>query len=352
MTRMILMAVLFMQAFCAGAQVFSSVRLDKDTVLIGDPVTAEISITLPRDFTKGYIIFSPYRNITNQQYAADTVTQEKTADLEILDYGTWKADGGADSLEVTESMITIENGIPTVKNKIIFAVYNGGSFMIPAPVVAFGTQTSQAGDSQLLRVMLPARLMNRDTTLFNPIKDIIREKKTMADYLIYLYVLLGLLLMAGLGFYFVKVRKRKEEAEDVLPEVPVPAHIKALNALQTLDRRKLWQQGHIKDYQSALTDIIRTYIEERYGFGAMEMTTDEVASELDKRDVDTKLKVRLREILQVADLVKFARAEPGSDIHQRFMDMAADWVRQTALSKEDAMPSEAKEDSMTQTEDL
>ncbi|MFN8337825.1 MAG: hypothetical protein U0T36_02280 [Saprospiraceae bacterium] len=99
--------------------------------------------------------------------------------------------------------------------------------------------------------------------------------------------------------------------------------------MKDLEGAQLWQQGYIKEYQSGLTDIIRTYLEERYHVNAPEMTTDEVVTALYQVDFNPKYTDTLKEILQVADLVKFAKAKPDEDIHSIFMTKAIDFVENT-----------------------
>lgn len=331
--RYILLLLMMTFAIIRGeAQLFGSIRLGADTVLIGDPLAMEVRITLASETTPAIIRLDHLRSIPNLKYQNDTVTQEKTADLTVLDWGSWKVTDETDSLQITPAMISRENGKLQVVNTIKIAVYNAGTFFIPPPVVRQGNIVGESGNSARLEVKLPVRLLNQDTTLFNPIRDIIREKKTMSDYLGYLYALAGLLLVAGLGYYFARARKKEPALGPASEEVVLPPHVKALQALQELDDRQLWQQGKVKDYQTSLTDIIRSYLEERYSFSAMEMTTDEIVRELSKHDFDMSWSQKLREILQVADLVKFAKAEPDSDIHSRFMGLAVDFVEKTAPS--------------------
>lgn len=333
MSKILLSALVLLLYMRSEAQLYTSVRLDKDTVLIGDPVTMEIKIGLRDGTSPAFIDVKYLRQLPNQKYPADSITQEKAADLSVLDWGTWKVSGDADSLEVTPDMIRLENGKPVIINTVKFAVYNSGSYLIPSPDIRQDGSAGDRGGSARLEVMLPARLLNQDTTLFNPIRDIIREKKTLSDYMGYLYGLAGLLLMAGLAYYFVR-SKKKSPAMAVVPEEVVPPHLKALQALRELDSRQLWQQGKIKEYQGTLTDIIRTYLEERYQFAAMEMTTAEILHELGSRDFDMAWGQKLTEILQVADLVKFAKAQPDANIHSRFMDLATEFVVKTSPAEE------------------
>jgi hypothetical protein len=90
-----------------------------------------------------------------------------------------------------------------------------------------------------------------------------------------------------------------------------PAHVIALRNLDLLKEAKLWQQGQVKQYYTNLTDIIRIYIEQRFEVPAMEQTSDEILASLRKIAIeDESCFAALKEILLLADLVKFAKALP------------------------------------------
>ena len=93
------------------------------------------------------------------------------------------------------------------------------------------------------------------------------------------------------------------------PAPPLPPHIAAIQALETLHNQKLWQSGRHKQYYSGLTDILRTYLAGRYGFGAMEMTSDEILAAVRRYDLPQKCVMDLQAILRDADLAKFAKAQ-------------------------------------------
>lgn len=101
------------------------------------------------------------------------------------------------------------------------------------------------------------------------------------------------------------------------PKEVVPPHVEAIKALEALHHQKLWQNGRFKDYYSALTDILRRYIADRYEFGAMEMTTDEIIVALREQEMPDKSRRNLVEILRTADLVKFARVIPDEQYHEQ-----------------------------------
>lgn len=95
----------------------------------------------------------------------------------------------------------------------------------------------------------------------------------------------------------------------------VPPHLEAIRRLEALRHQKLPQNGKHKLYYSGLVDILRDYLNGRFGIGAMEMTTDEildaVAEFRNEGLVDGKRYGDLGELLRTADLVKFAKMTPG-----------------------------------------
>ena len=113
------------------------------------------------------------------------------------------------------------------------------------------------------------------------------------------------------------------------PKEVVPPHVEAIKALEALHHQKLWQNGRFKDYYSALTDILRRYIADRYEFGAMEMTTDEIIVALREQEMPDKSRRNLIEILRTADLVKFARVIPDEQYHEQAYLNAYYFVEET-----------------------
>ena len=125
-----------------------------------------------------------------------------------------------------------------------------------------------------------------------------------------------------------------------------PAHEIALETLKKIAEEKLWQQGLYKQYQSSVSDAIRTYIEHRFDINAMEYTTDETLSHLRNNLVPVEAKEKLRQLLQLADLVKFAKAIPVGTENELSMQQAVDFVMLTKpATKEDfsSIESEKKE---------
>jgi hypothetical protein len=92
---------------------------------------------------------------------------------------------------------------------------------------------------------------------------------------------------------------------------PLPPHVEAIRRLEALRNQKLPQNGKHKQYYSGITDILRDYLEGRFGIRAMEMTSSEIVEAVDvprrAGDIDSKRFDDLGSLLHTADLVKFAK---------------------------------------------
>ncbi len=162
------------------------------------------------------------------------------------------------------------------------------------------------------------------------------------------YTLWGMILLLLLTFALYLVRRelarRGKKLGDIFkPAPPLPPHVVAIRALESLHHRKLWQNGKFKAYYSELTDILRTYIAGRYEVGAMEMTSDEIIEALraiPEEELPKKAAMDLTAILRDGDLVKFAKFEPEAEQNENDYTKAYYFVEETKLQEEE--PSEGE----------
>lgn len=143
---------------------------------------------------------------------------------------------------------------------------------------------------------------------------------------------LGILAILAVAVWlFLKYRKRIPLLGGTRPELP--PHVEAIRRLEALRNQKLPQNGRHKQYFSGLTDILRSYIERRWGIGAMEMTSaqiiDAIAVPKSAGEVDAKRYEDLSELLQVSDFVKFAKFVPDDDAVDRAYYNAYYFVEET-----------------------
>lgn len=115
---------------------------------------------------------------------------------------------------------------------------------------------------------------------------------------------------------------------------PTPPQKTAITAIERL-RAEEKEGEHQKEYYMALTDVLRNYIVERFGFNAREMTTYEIVEQL-KRNGDAEALDELQNILSVADLVKFAKYEATLAESDRALLQAVNYVRTTQVNDPEA----------------
>jgi len=149
----------------------------------------------------------------------------------------------------------------------------------------------------------------------------------------WVWVVLGLIILVGVISSILYLRNRNKSLnEEEKPKLSPHDH--AYQRLANLNNQKLWQQGKVKEFYIELSDTIRIYLEERYKFNALELTTDEILSHLKFIDISTSSKAMLTEILKKADLVKFAKQKPEGNENQLSMANTYKFVDQTKIIEE------------------
>jgi hypothetical protein len=173
-------------------------------------------------------------------------------------------------------------------------------------------------------------------------KDLPFKFIEIRDYFIYgvvALIILALIVWFAATMLYRYMRRRETEVR-VMPKLP--AHIVANKALVELNNRKLWQNGKFKQYYTSLTSIIRVYISDRWGVGALELTTDEIIVALADIDMPRDSRMALVALLRTADMVKFAKAEPEAQENEDNYLRAYYFVENTKLV--DESQNEGKED--------
>jgi hypothetical protein len=149
-----------------------------------------------------------------------------------------------------------------------------------------------------------------DTLSIKPIKPPLKAPVTLAEILTWVGLALVVAAIAFGVYYFLLKKKKKEPLIKLRLKPSIPPDEAALEALEALKLKKLWQSGKVKEYYSEMTDIVREYIELRFLIRALEMTTDEIRMAMHQSGIDGGAKVKLLQTLTLADLVKFAKEQP------------------------------------------
>jgi hypothetical protein len=125
--------------------------------------------------------------------------------------------------------------------------------------------------------------------------------------------------------------------------------------LQKLDKirdEKLWQRGRDKEYHTEVTDVLREYIQGNTGIDAPDMTSYELLGALDNLRHENKTAFQtLNKILQLADLVKFAKWRPLPDENEQSLKDAYFFVNETK-TEETQISAEIKDEKTIEKNDL
>ncbi|MFA7082105.1 MAG: hypothetical protein WC135_05770 [Bacteroidales bacterium] len=189
-----------------------------------------------------------------------------------------------------------------------------------------------------------------DTTKVE-IKDIKKNREEKFSITEIMPIIIWLLIVIGffIALYFgIKIWKkyRTINIKEVFikPKPKLPAHIIAIESLEELRTKRLYENGRIKEYFSEVSDILRVYLDDRFSITAIEMTTDDIFNEIGEKAIINKDSFTLLEyILKYADLVKFAKHIPDSFIGDKCMKDSLEFISKTKLI-EIAERSERKED--------
>jgi hypothetical protein len=300
-----------------------SLRSAADTVALGEPFIVEIDLKVPKKSQNLVLDFTSWTSISNTLYPKDTIFYSKTASVDILSSSPWKQLGQVLVLHLENA----QNQANSSTNQVRIAIFEAGEFLLPAPRLQGADSAAVVyGRPVIVFVRNPVPPQQIDSLSLRPIRDIHREPAHWTDYIWYLMVLAVIILLL-LAYWWWKRKPKTVRPEPAPPAIP--AWEAALSRLHEQERQELWQQGMIKEYQDQLTTILRSYLEDRFGIAAPELTTDEITSTLSLEGMPSELVQEVRDVLQVADLVKFARATPEDDIHSRFMQRTIRFVNHT-----------------------
>ncbi len=142
------------------------------------------------------------------------------------------------------------------------------------------------------------------------------------------------ILAWAIVWFLRRSRRPKTVAAPAEPEKPL--HVRTLLALEEVEKKKLWQQGLVKEYHSAVTDILRGYIEERFQVPALESTTDDLLGILRMSSMGAGQREQLANLLRMADMVKFAKWTPLPTENEQLLAGAVKLVQQTSDTLIDA----------------
>ena len=295
------------KSFAQSGDASVSLSVDKDQIVVGDEARVILSVQ-----------HNPALSTVSWPVVPDTFGK-----LEILR---------------KDRIDTIKQGSFTRYRQILFVTgFDSGMHVIPPARVQVQSKNGAPYQIQSGEVDLLVQTVAVDTTkAFKPIKEIILVKGSWLDYI--WWGVAGLLLLIG-AFALYRYFRRKKPAAVPAPKPAKPLHIRYLEALDALEAEKLWQKGEVKEYYIRITDLLRQYIEARFGVPTLERTTGEIMDGARQHPELCKHTQLINGILTTADMAKFAKAQPLPSEHAAAMQLTRAFIKDTAVIEEVTQPA-------------
>lgn len=241
-----------------------------------------------------------------------------------------------------DSVSKISENEYLITKEMTITSFDSGVYNIAAVPIVFEEEGKYWDTIYSKSIQLTVVSPKIDTTqAFATIKDIYQENVSFReDVLPIMLVVLGLIVFIVLIWYFSK-KKEKNDDEYVEQDIKLPAHIIAFKALNELENQQLWQQGKFKTFYSELSYIMREYLENRFEINALESVTDEILINLNPFSIEKLQTENLKNILQTADLVKYAKVKPSEKEHQNMMNLSMEFVQETQFFEEEIEGNES-----------
>ena len=285
----------------------ANARLEKDNIQIGDQVKLDLTLTVP----------------AGSQVQWPMLLDTVATNVEIV------RKSGLDTVSSDKEQFTL-------KQELIITSFDSGSYVILSIPFKF----KQKGDTLThftgtLPVRLAVQTIQTDQKAdIKPIKPPLAAPVTFRELLPWIGLGLLLLAIAALVYYYIKRKRQNKPLVVSRMKTTIPPNEAALEALEGLRQKKLWQSGRVKEYYSEMTDIVREYIELQFPVRALEMTTSEISTALHQIDVNSIAREKLNQALVLADLVKFAKEQPLPLENDQSLGQCIDFVRETKPRKE------------------
>ena len=235
---------------------------------------------------------------------------------------------------------------------ITLTSFDGSLYHLPAFTVKVDGKEVKSSDLALKVVE-----MEVDTTQLNkmfPPKDVQDNPFEWQDWSLSFWLSILLLLLVALTYYlYVRLRAGKPIITHIKIVKRLLPHQKAMKEIEQIKAEKMVTSENQKEYYTKLTDTLRRYIEERYGFSAMEMTSSEIIGRL-MASSDQQSLTELTQLFMTADLVKFAKYSTMINENDQNLVNAIDFINQTKLenqpTEETIKPQLSVEDQRSQKE--
>lgn len=213
--------------------------------------------------------------------------------------------------------------------------FDGNLYYLPPFKVKVNGKTVESKSLALKVVEVEVDTTKLDK-FFGP-KDVQDNPFLWSDWSLSFWLSVLMLVLLAVAYYlYLRLRDNKPIIARIKIVKRLLPHQKAMKEIEQIKADKMVSSENQKEYYTKLTDTLRKYIEERYGFSAMEMTSSEIIERLTASDDQQSLD-ELRRLFMTADLVKFAKYSTLINENDANLVNAIDFINQT---KQENQPTE------------
>lgn len=300
--KRIMCLLLVVLALPLQAQVTINASIDSLQLYIGEQTRVKLEVSCPAG---GQLIMPSYPN--NHLMEGIEIVGEVKADTQYLN----------------------KNRQMVVTQQFMVTSFDTAFYFIPPFEVLVDSQVCVS--KPLALKVLTFEIDTTDVAAIFPIKGIVERPIQLADIW---PALLALLLIIAAGVLVPYLLIRYSDDKPILRRVTIapklPPHQVALKEMERIKEEKSWLREDVKSYYTELTDALRVYMQERFEFNAMEMTSDEIIDKLNEQP-DKDWIGELRELFTMSDLVKFAKYKPLINENDMNLINAIDFINKTKM---------------------
>ncbi len=323
MKRTVSLIVLLASVLGLRAQVSVEAEIDYIQIFVGQQAHVTLAATAKENAKVEFPQFKP--------------TEYITPGVEVLD---------RKELENKEE----DNGFVTRRMVYTMTSFDDTLYYLPPMTVKIDGKPYQSKSLALKVLTIEVDTLHAEQ-FFGP-KDVQDNPFQWSDWSLPFWASVLMLVLMAIGYYlYLRLRDNKPIISHIRIVKRLLPHQKAMKEIEQIKADKMVTSENSKEYYTKLTDTLRKYIEERYGFSAMEMTSSEIIDRLMSTQ-DQKALDELRQLFTTADLVKFAKYSTLINENDANLVNAIEFINQTKLEnmpvEETVKPQLSVEDQRTQ----
>lgn len=305
-------SLFFATIFFAQENISFNLNAQKNKIELGEPATIRLTIDFPA-------------NLSNQKIVLPLVTDSSKLGKGIE---IW------DIFPVIDTLKEQNDGsyFKHVEQEFTVATFDTGMVDINPLIAIFNSDTVVSNAITLTVLNEP---LEKDAEL-KAIKPIEEDPFTnwekfilwLKEYWIILLTAIILPIAVIIAYVILKNRPEKVEVKEV-----IPLNVRVLSQLDAIEKDKIWQKGEYKKYHSDITAVLWEYLSERYQIATYEKTSGEILKQLEYKAVSNDHFIQLRKLMELADLVKFAKTIPTPLENESVLSITREFIHTTYQSE-------------------